>query len=66
MGRSRGGLSSKLHVAVDALGLPVRVIISPSHRGDVLFAGELVAGLRLEHVIADRAYDANHFRLALA
>ena len=59
-------MSSKLHVAADALGLPLRVIVSPGHRGDVLFAGELIAGLRPDHVLADRAYDANHFRLAIA
>jgi transposase len=40
--------------------------LSPGHRGDVLFADALIDGLRPDHVIADRAYDANHFRLAIA
>jgi len=36
------------------------------HRGDVLFAGDLIDGLQPERVIADRAYGANHFRLLIA
>lgn len=44
----------------------MRIIAGPGHRGDVLYGEELIAGLAPEHVIADRAYDANHFRLTIA
>lgn len=49
------------------MGLPIRIILSPGHRGDVLFSRALlIDGLTPDHVIADRAYDANHFRLLVA
>jgi transposase len=37
------------------------LILSPGQRGDVLFGEPLLNGLRPGYVIADRAYDANHF-----
>ncbi|EEQ94323.1 Transposase DDE domain protein [Brucella intermedia LMG 3301] len=61
LGRSRGGLGTKIHAAVDALGLPVRFVLAPGHRGDVIYGKELLAGLNPGYVIADRAYDAEHF-----
>ena len=66
LGRSRGGLGTKIHAACDALGLPVSFVLSPGHRGDVVFGQALIAGLRPGHVIADMAYDASHFRDAIA
>ena len=35
--------------------------MSPGQRGDVLFGEPLLRGLRPGYVIADRAYDADHF-----
>ena len=60
MGRSRGGLSTKIHVAGDALGLPVRLIGSPGQRNDIAFAHDLVEGFQVEATIADKGYDADH------
>lgn len=34
LGRSRGGPTGKLHVAVDAAGLPVAVTLTPGQAGD--------------------------------
>jgi transposase len=34
LGRSRGGLSSKIHLAVDGRGLPMSAIITPGQHGD--------------------------------
>jgi transposase len=34
LGRSRGGLSSKIHLAVDARGLPISVLCTPGQAGD--------------------------------
>ena len=42
LGRSRGGLSTKIHAAGDALGNPVRLIGSPGQRNDIDFAHQLV------------------------
>ena len=60
MGRSRGGLSTKIHAASDALGLPLRLIGSAGQRNDIAFAHELVDGLEAEAMIADKGYDADH------
>ena len=61
LGRSRGGLSTKIHSATDALGLPVRLIGSPGQRNDIAFAHDLVAGYAAEATLADKEYDADHF-----
>lgn len=53
-------------MAADGLGLPVRVHIAPGHRGDVIHAAGLLKGLKPCHVLADRAYDADHFRATIA
>lgn len=60
LGRSRGGLSTKIHAAGDALGNPVRLIGSPGQRNDIAFAHDLVEGLAAEATIADKGYDADH------
>lgn len=39
----------------------MRVILSPGHRGDVIFGKALLKGLQPGYVIADKAYDADHF-----
>jgi putative transposase len=60
LGRSRGGLSTKIHAAGDALGLPVRLIASPGQRNDIAFAHDLIEGFEPGATIADKGYDANH------
>ena len=61
LGRSRGGLGTKIHALTDALGLPLRLVLAPGHRGDVIYGRDLLDGLKPAYVIADRAYDAEHF-----
>ena len=34
LGRSRGGLTSKIHLAVDGRGLPMSVLLTPGQAGD--------------------------------
>ena len=60
LGRSRGGLSTKIHAAGDALGNPVRLIASPGQRNDIAFAHDLVDGFDAGATIADKGYDADH------
>jgi Transposase DDE domain len=43
MGRSRGGLTSKIHAVVDSNGLPVRLALSPGEAHDVPLAGKLLS-----------------------
>jgi putative transposase len=66
LGRSRGGFSTKVNIAVDALGNPVRFILAAGQVHDVCEAEELIDGFSCDHVIADKAYDSNQFRDAVA
>ena len=63
MGRSRGGLSTKIHARVDAKGRPVCLLISPGEVHDITCAEALLAGLEQRAVvIADKGYDADRVR----
>src|SRR3546814_7156627 len=67
IGRSRGGLTTKLHAAVDAIGLPIRIHPTPGQYGDRPPAEALLAGLKgVGHVIADAAYAADPLRAFIA
>ena len=61
IGRSRGGPSTKIHAAVDALGNPVRVILTAGQQADITQADALIAGFVAESVLADKGYDADAF-----
>ena len=57
MGRSRGGLTSKIHALVDTNGLPVRLALSPGEAHDVRLAGKLLSRLKSgSMLLADRGY----------
>jgi transposase len=67
MGRSRGGLTSKVHAVVDANGLPVRLGLTPGEAHDNQLCPALLAGLRPRAmVLADRGYDADWIRAFIA
>lgn len=59
LGRSRGGVSTKIHVAVDAVGKPTKIILSPGQDHDVTKAPELIQDSQADKVIADKAYDSD-------
>ena len=59
MGRSRGGFSTKIHIAVDALGNPVEFILTGGQQADVTQAKPLMLGHQADAVIADKAYDSD-------
>ena len=58
MGRSRGGFGTKIHAAVNGLGLPVKLVLTPGQAADVTQAETLIEGAPFEVVIADRGYDS--------
>jgi len=63
MGRSRGGLTTKIHALVDAEGRPVRLSLTPGQAGDAPAGLDLVGDLTEGAIlIADRAYDTNSIR----
>ena len=55
-------MTSKVHIAVDALGNPLRFILTPGQRHDITQAESLMEGLPGEHLLADKAYDSDEFR----
>ena len=59
LGRSRGGFSSKIHAACDALGNPLRFDLTAGQAGDAPRALGLIDGLKTKVVLADRAYDSD-------
>ena len=65
LGRSRGGFSTKIHLATDALGNALRFILTGGERNDITQAESLVKDLVADYVIADKGYDAAAFVLKL-
>ena len=59
IGRSRGGLSTKINVLVDENGLPVRLMLTACQAHDLRAAPQLLEGLKCCHVVTDRGYDAD-------
>ena len=66
LGRSRGGFSTKIHILVDALGLPLRFILTAGQRHDITQAEALLDSFQADYVIADKGYDADAFRDTIA
>jgi transposase len=63
MGRSRGGLTSKIHAVVDTSGLPVRLALTAGEAHDNRLAGRLLSRLKSgTMLLADRGYDADWIR----
>jgi transposase len=52
-------LSSKIHLAVDGRGRPMRFILTAGQAHDVTQALALLDGVSARHVIADKAYGTN-------
>ncbi len=61
MGRSRGGFSSKLHPACDALGNPRRFLLTPGQDSDHGQAPGLLGDDEPGAVIGDKGYDSKAF-----
>jgi len=63
MGRSRGGLTTKIHALVDADGRPVRLELTAGQAADAPMAQKLLCDLQPgSTLLADRAYDTNAIR----
>src|SRR6202049_657729 len=61
IGRSRGGLTTKIHALVDALGNPVELMLTPGQDHDLTCAEPLIENADPDALIADKAYDADRF-----
>ena len=66
MGRSRGGLTTKIHMLCDTLGRPLRFLITPGQANDITAAPDLLKDQEAGAVLADKAYDSNDLRQRIA
>lgn len=78
VGRSRGGLTTKIHAAVDGKGRPLALVVTGGQRNDGAMLPEVLADLRVprvgpgrprtrpDAVLADRAYTSGVNRRMLA
>ena len=57
--QDKRGLNTKIHLAVDANGMPVRILITEGTRADCKEAVHLIEGISAEVLLADRGYDTN-------
>jgi len=58
-------LSTKIHAAVDALGNPIRLILTAGQASEYGQARALLDGFQTEYVFADKEYYSNDFILAI-
>src|SRR5216117_3666482 len=59
IGRSKGGMTTKILALTDALGNLVRFVLLPGHRFDTVGVAPLIDGLTFGSFIADKAFDSN-------
>ncbi|MFD5194086.1 IS5 family transposase [Streptomyces sp. NPDC058357] len=74
LGRSRGGLTTKVHLAVDGRGLLLSIVLTPGNVNDANVFGEVLDGIRIprvvtghprttpERVLGDKAYSSRAIR----
>src|SRR5882724_11192584 len=61
IGRSRGGLTTKIHVIVDALGNPLALSLTGGNAHDITQAEPLAAQVEPEALLGDKGYDTDSF-----
>ena len=67
MGRSRGGLTTKIHALVDANGLPITLKLTEGQAHDGRSAVDMLETIGDDQILlADRAYDSDALRHSLA
>ena len=78
IGRSRGGLTTKIHVVVDGGGLPLAAVVTGGQRNDGAMLAQLLADIRVprrgpgrprtrpDALLADRVYSSTVNRTMLA
>ena len=62
MGKSRGGITTKIHAVTDGLGRCIDFLLTEGQVHDSTQAEALLKDKKPENVIADKAYDSNAIR----
>ncbi len=65
VGRSRCGLTTKIHAAVNALGNLVCLILTAGQASEYDQANALIEGFSVNCILADKGYDSDAFILAI-
>ena len=65
IGRSRGGATTKVHLVVDAVGLPLAFEVTEGNRHDIVPAPGLVQRTQPRCLLADKAYSSHELRAIL-
>lgn len=66
MGRSRGGLTTKIHALVDAEGRPINLKLTAGQAHDGRSAADMFETVQAGHILlGDRAYDSDRLRNSL-
>ncbi|MBU2031071.1 MAG: IS5 family transposase [Alphaproteobacteria bacterium] len=66
IGRTKGGMNTKLHAVTDANGRPISLFVTAGQVSDYTGAAALLDSLpRAQWLLGDRGYDADWFRDAL-
>ena len=66
IGRTKGGMNTKLHAVADAEGQPIGFLMSDGQVSDDAGAAALLGSLpKAGRLLADRGHDADWFREAL-
>ena len=58
-GQDKRGLNTKIHLAVDAHGMPVRILITEGTTADCKQAEALIDNIKAKVLLADRGYDSD-------
>ena len=59
IGKSKGGITTKILALTDALGNLVRFVLLPGQRYDTVGIAPLIEGIEFGALIADKAFDSN-------
>lgn len=63
IGRTKGGMNTKLHAVTDTQGRPIRLHVSAGQISDYTGAAASLDNLpKVDWLLADRGYDADWFR----
>jgi len=62
MGRTKGGLNTKIHAVVDAVGQPAAMLVGAGNEADVSRAQEVLAEMERGQLVGDKGYDSDELR----
>lgn len=66
VGRSRGGRTTEINALADYCDRPIAFVLTPGNVADITVAKQIVGAVPTsQRVIADKAYDAEPFRVWL-